>query len=84
VTSAAQAAWLAERIRAALESSPATTDGGVELRVTASFGVAVLQPDDREPEQLIDRADRALYAAKRGGRNRIVMDERSVAVNGST
>ncbi len=82
-TSAAQAAWLAERIRAALESSPVTVDGGAELRVTASFGVAVLQPDDREPEQLIDRADRALYAAKRGGRNRIVMEERSVAVNAS-
>ena len=58
-------------------------DTGETLQITASFGVDLSNADERGPEQLIVRADRALYAAKRGGRNRTVMDERTAAVNGS-
>ena len=43
---------------------------GTMKALTASFGVAAWQPDDT-PESLIHRADRALYAAKSGGRNRV-------------
>jgi len=40
------------------------------LRLTVSVGVATCLQDER-PADTIDRADKALYAAKRGGRNRV-------------
>lgn len=42
-------------------------------RLTCSFGIALMRPDDT-PESLIKRADRFLYKAKEGGRNRFVGD----------
>jgi hemerythrin-like metal-binding protein len=60
------AANLAEKIRALLES----TDLGPEGPITASFGVAELQPQDTV-EALLHRADEALYRAKTSGRNRV-------------
>lgn len=48
------------------------SDGQVIDNITASFGVA--QRNDGEyPEQLIERADKALYQAKEAGRNRVKM-----------
>jgi predicted signal transduction protein with EAL and GGDEF domain len=41
------------------------------IRVTASFGMAWLMPNSDISENLIARADAALYAAKNAGRNRV-------------
>jgi diguanylate cyclase (GGDEF)-like protein len=61
---------LAERVRSALaERSFAGREGAV-LQVTCSFGVAQLKPGLKERE-LFAQADRALYEAKRRGKNRV-------------
>ncbi len=61
---------VAERVRRAIEGHDwSRTYTG--LRVTASFGVACARPDESVKEW-INRADRALYAAKASGRNRVV------------
>ena len=42
------------------------------LKVTTSIGIATLPADARNKEELIERADRALYQAKHLGRNQCV------------
>lgn len=63
-----------ERIRGAISELRITTDGDPPqaLRVTASFGIASY-PDSKASsgEDLIRRADRALYRAKQTGKNRV-------------
>ena len=66
---------MAERIRTTIASTALDTRDG-PLRVTASFGIAMLEPDDAGPETVLVRADRALYAAKAAGRNRVVCEPR--------
>jgi diguanylate cyclase (GGDEF)-like protein len=61
---------LAERLRAAIESSRVELPGGERLVVTASFGVAV-KGDLPQAEELIAVADVALYESKRAGKNRV-------------
>jgi len=51
--------------------SPRAEEGQPELSVTISIGVAEPGARYRQPEQVIEAADQALYAAKRGGRNRV-------------
>jgi len=69
-TDAAGAAQVAERVRAALAERVIVTPGGAAIRVTASFGVATAPPLAKADE-LISAADRALYDAKRAGKNRV-------------
>ena len=61
---------LAERLRREIEQMDLTHDGR-PLAVTLSFGVTERAPG-QTAEQMFDDADRALYEAKRGGRNRVV------------
>ncbi len=58
----------AERLRAAVEMV-AHQSGADLLRVTVSIGVATFAPTDQNYEAILQRADRALYAAKAAGRN---------------
>ena len=62
-----------ERVRAAVEA--AEVEGGPPgLRMTVSMGLAEHQPGEAV-ELTLDRADKALYAAKRAGRNRVALGE---------
>lgn len=64
---------LAERIRNTFQDTPTLTEDGKEIRATVSIGVVGLTPDVHSEKQLLERADRALYVAKQGGRNRTVV-----------
>lgn len=69
----AAAVRCAETIRTAIEAL-ALQQGDVLLpAVTASFGVAVWPAHGDDAATLLQSADRALYAAKHGGRNRVCM-----------
>jgi diguanylate cyclase (GGDEF)-like protein len=61
---------IAERIRQRVEAYQRNEPDLVGLRVTASIGVAV-SPPGVTARDLIERADRALYHAKRAGKNRV-------------
>jgi diguanylate cyclase (GGDEF)-like protein len=59
----------AERIRAELAGSPVPVVG----RVTVSLGAAIFPEDGENERDLVARADERLYAAKSGGRNRVIV-----------
>ncbi|AET61032.1 diguanylate cyclase [Paenibacillus terrae] len=73
-TSAKRAAQLAESLRLAIENTAIHHNGArMKSVVTVSIGVATCYPDSNNvPEELIAKADEALYYAKGHGRNRII------------
>lgn len=84
-TDAAGAKIVAERIRVAIETQTYPA-GATQIHVTASFGIGTVSPtagarpgrDALEPmaQELVERTDQALYAAKRAGRNRVELASR--------
>jgi diguanylate cyclase (GGDEF)-like protein len=63
----------AEDLRQIIEREPFNHHEMQHVAVTISLGVAALQPGERiQGQDLVRRADTALYAAKNGGRNRVV------------
>lgn len=66
--SGAAARQVGERLREAVERLVIEWEGK-PLRLTVSVGVATRRDGERVPQATIDRADKALYAAKRAGRN---------------
>jgi diguanylate cyclase (GGDEF)-like protein len=71
-TGRASAIVVAERIRHAIETTPSRFNG-LQIPLTASFGVACWKSPSESAEALLQRADSALYAAKKNGRNRLVV-----------
>ncbi len=62
----------AERLRSTI-AEKGIEAGGARLNVTISVGVSVLSPGDDRIEQVLKRADDAMYDAKRSGRNRTMI-----------
>jgi diguanylate cyclase (GGDEF)-like protein len=75
------AVTVAERIRKAIEQlNISHVTSGVSKVVTVSVGVATLVPSlDTSPLELIHKADKALYQAKRLGRNRVHVYQRALS-----
>ncbi|MCC6514435.1 MAG: GGDEF domain-containing protein [Geothrix sp.] len=69
-TTAMMALNAAEGLRRSLAERPLELEGGLELRLTCSLGVAELKDGDSDGGALLARADAALYGAKAGGRDR--------------
>jgi len=68
----ADAGILAERVRAAVQRHQFIF-GEQRLPVTVSVGVAEYDPITEDPLALVEAADGALYAAKKAGRNRVLL-----------
>lgn len=82
-TDLGEARQLAERVRSQCEKTQVANDGSAIITFTISAGVSQVAPAETI-DQAINRADSAMYAAKREGRNRViasVMDARERWVN---
>jgi len=67
-----QALVLGERLRKTIESRAIDVEDGAPVKITVSVGIAAYPDTDaKQPEQLIEAADKALYQAKSSGRNRV-------------
>ncbi len=73
-TPLSQALEAGERLREAIAGLEFTGEGGRRFGITVSVGVAQLVPGETA-ETLTQRADKALYAAKTAGRNRVLAYE---------
>jgi diguanylate cyclase (GGDEF)-like protein len=63
-----------ERVRSSVAASPASFEGK-SVAVTISVGISELRTDGSTPSNLVAEADEALYASKKGGRNRVTLRE---------
>jgi len=65
---------VSERVRASVEAKPHDIGEEVALPVTVSVGCATMSATTRftNAKEILEVADRCLYAAKSGGRNRVV------------
>lgn len=73
VTSPTDGKMIADRLRLAIAKNVIQSDGA-EFSITVSIGLSILRPDDEKFDQVLARADQALYRAKQAGRNRVEAD----------
>jgi diguanylate cyclase len=71
-TDAETAGHVLDRLRKTLARMPVVLDCGTRVPVTCSIGVAQMVPG-RSVQEAVAAADKALYAAKNSGRNRVVL-----------
>jgi diguanylate cyclase (GGDEF)-like protein/PAS domain S-box-containing protein len=76
-TDAAGGAATAERLRAVVAETPIALQGGASIRLTVSIGVA--QAGGGDLDELLRRADAALYEAKARGRDQVVVAKPAIA-----
>jgi diguanylate cyclase (GGDEF)-like protein len=69
-TNQEQASVIAQRMRLAIQNSVFDLSG-YDTNMTVSIGLATIQESDRSFDNLVQRADKALYSAKALGRNRV-------------
>jgi two-component system cell cycle response regulator len=79
----AQVAVLADRVRRIVAGGEVDVGDGVRRGVTVSVGTAMLPDDATGPDELVWLADRALYAAKRAGRNQVVAARQAAGSDGA-
>jgi diguanylate cyclase (GGDEF)-like protein len=60
----------AARVQKKLADTP-SMKGGQAIALTVSIGIAMMNADDTGPDLALSRSDKALYLAKKNGRNRI-------------
>ena len=65
---------IAEKIRINVQNKKITIDDNKTLQFTISLGVDSIRETDKTIEQSLNRADNALYIAKKSGRNRVVLN----------
>ena len=70
-----QAFEFADRIRERLSKEIIKSKDGHEIRLTMSAGVSLFDREADDEASLVERADQALYQAKREGRNRVCFAE---------
>src|SRR5205085_3177442 len=66
-----EVAELGDRLREAVADRAMIVGAGLAIPVTISAGAALVEPGEGSAEHAFDVSDRALYAAKRRGRNRL-------------
>ena len=76
----ARAIDMADELRERIESSSLDVEGE-ELLMTSSFGVATLTGKDTCLNDIIVRADRALYRSKRAGRNQVDLESSQMMIS---
>ncbi len=74
-TKAVNALEPAERLKESFHAIDFTAPSGQTFKVSFSIGISQFSPKDKSCDEVIERADRALYYAKRHGRDRIVLFE---------
>jgi two-component system cell cycle response regulator len=62
---------VAQKIRQAIGEEPFLSEGGLPVEVTVSIGAATYPEDGSSLQELVEAADRAMYRAKEGGRDRV-------------